>query len=243
MISLIKVFILPPGLFLVLLLGFLMLMPRYPKLMRCLSGATLAVLWLISTPVVSSLLLGPVERVMPSTPAQWESAGAIVVLGNGRDYGAPELNGRDRTNPLALARLAEGARIARKTGLPILLTGGKEPWSRASEAELMQRSLTEEFGLKATWLETKSADTEENAEFSARLLKRDGVNRVVLVTTAFHMARAQRDFERAGLDVVPAPTGFGSDISGGWLWWAPQFDSLERSRWALHEYMGWIAGH
>jgi uncharacterized SAM-binding protein YcdF (DUF218 family) len=54
-------------------------------------------------------------------------------------------------------------------------------------------------------VEDQSSTTYENAIETARLLSKDGTNRVVLVTDAGHMWRAERCFRRAGLDVVPAP--------------------------------------
>ncbi|MCM2131160.1 YdcF family protein [Larsenimonas rhizosphaerae] len=243
MLNLLKTFALPPGIFLVILLIILVLMPKWPRLMRWLGIATVALFWGLSMPPVASLLLKPIEHIGPSSVAQWKSAEAIVVLGGGRDYGAPELGWKDRTNPSSLQRLDEGARIARRTGLPILLSGGgKQGWTIKSEAQLMERSLEQEFGMSARWLENNSSNTEQNAQYSARILKKADIKRIVLVTTAYHMPRAMHNFEKEGLDVVPAPVGFSSDISGGEMWWAPQLDSLARSQLALHEYMGRLAG-
>lgn len=235
--------ILPPGCLLIALLLLLIVWQRVPRLARTLSFIIVVTFWAIATPRVASLLLTPVERVMPTPPEQWHEAQAIVILGGGREYDTPELGGRHRVNEYTLGRLSEGARIARQTGLPILVSGGKTPWERQSEAELMRRSLTEEFGLTPRWLEGESRDTTENAEFSARILKEAGVDTILLVTNAWHMPRALRNFEQTGLKVLPAPFGFSKDISGGSAWWLPKADALERSYWALHEYLGWFAGH
>ncbi|WP_106478499.1 YdcF family protein [Phytohalomonas tamaricis] len=243
MMQLLKAFLLPPGCFLLALLVLMIVWNRIPRLARALSFAVVILFWAVATPPVASLLLTPIERVMPTPPSQWHEAQAIVILGGGRDYDALELGGRHRVNEYTLGRLSEGARIARKTGLPILVTGGKAPWERQSEAELMKRSLEEEFGLTPRWLEGDSRDTTENAEFTARILKKEGIDTILLVTNAWHMPRAVRNFEKTGLKVLPAPFGFTKNVSGGSTWWAPKADALERSYWALYEYLGWFAGH
>jgi len=51
-------------------------------------------------------------------------------------------------------------------------------------------------------------NTAGNAAEVARLLRERGIGGVLLVTSALHMPRARAAFERAGLDVVPAPTDF-----------------------------------
>ena len=56
------------------------------------------------------------------------------------------------------------------------------------------------------WLEDRSRNTHENAQFTAARLEQEGVKRVVLVAHGFDMRRARAEFTAAGLEVVPAPT-------------------------------------
>jgi len=58
------------------------------------------------------------------------------------------------------------------------------------------------------WVEEGSRNTFENAQLSAALLKPAGIERIYLVTHAWHMRRARIAFEHAGFTVIPAPTGF-----------------------------------
>ena len=59
-------------------------------------------------------------------------------------------------------------------------------------------------------------NTAEESEAVVELLSNRGVKiydpagqlRILLVTSAFHMPRAQRLFERAGLQVIPFPVDF-----------------------------------
>jgi uncharacterized SAM-binding protein YcdF (DUF218 family) len=54
-------------------------------------------------------------------------------------------------------------------------------------------------------LEDRSRSTYENAVEAQRLLKERGVRRIVLVTEAYHMPRAERCFRNLGLEVTPSP--------------------------------------
>ena len=58
------------------------------------------------------------------------------------------------------------------------------------------------------WLEGRSTRTYESAVFAAELLRQKGLERVAVVTDAYHMLRAEACFAKQGLDVVPAPASF-----------------------------------
>jgi uncharacterized SAM-binding protein YcdF (DUF218 family) len=66
------------------------------------------------------------------------------------------------------------------------------------------------MGVPATamLLEGQSRTTTENAADTARLLQARGIRKILLVTSALHMRRARGLFERAGFEVVPAPTDY-----------------------------------
>ncbi len=69
----------------------------------------------------------------------------------------------------------------------------------------MAAALREVFGVPVRWLEGESRNTAENAHFSAAMLAGAGIERVALVSQAWHLPRASAEFERAGLEVVAAP--------------------------------------
>lgn len=102
----------------------------------------------------------------------------------------------------------------------------------------MQRVLSDEFGITVKWLEEASDNTLENASKSRDILRKAGVNSIYLVTHAWHMARARMVFERAGLNVIPAPTGFTTRYRTDILSFIPSSDGLHNSRVFLHEVMG-----
>jgi len=238
----IKAIILPPGLNLAFALLALLFWVRYRRAATTLLIASLVLLYLFSMPVVAQRLAALVESGFDPMPAETVMlrAGAIVVLGCERYARAPEAGGKDRVSSCGLARLAHAAELQRATGLPVLLTGGGVYAGNEPEADLMQRALKDQFGIGARWLERDSRNTAENAQFSAALLRKNGIDSVVLVTHASHMRRAARSFERAGLHVVPAPTHYYSvpDARPAFLAWLPSATALRVSNATLYELTG-----
>jgi uncharacterized SAM-binding protein YcdF (DUF218 family) len=170
---------------------------------------------------------------------------AIVVLGGGRRKGAiesPQYQNQD-LSPASLERLRMGARLARSSKLPILLTGGAPDTTTdhdLPEAEVMAQILEQEFHVKAKWLETKSQTTQENAQFSASILKRDGIQTIYLVTHFWHIPRAQKIFEQYGLKVIPVPHGFHSAETFNPTDHYPSNTAITETRLIWHELIGMI---
>ncbi|MDR1064655.1 MAG: YdcF family protein [Azoarcus sp.] len=236
----ISALVLPPLLPFVLVFAGLVFIRR-----RWRGGSVLAWLGLaagvfLSMPVTTDRMLAALEPAAPIQPAEAEGAQAIVILGGGRMFNAPEYGG-DTVGHMTLERLRYGARLARETGLPVLVSGGS-PGGGTSEAQLMKAVLEDEFRVPVTWMEDASFDTRQNARNSAALLKAAGIGRVVLVTHAFHMRRAQAEFASQGLDTVAAPTAWAnSRHSGDILPALPSLGSFNAGWFALHEWLGLIA--
>jgi uncharacterized SAM-binding protein YcdF (DUF218 family) len=239
--------ILPPAsLFLVIAVG-LALWPWRPRAGRIVAGTGLAALAILSTTAGARLFVAPVERLTaPLQAPERAGAQAIVVLAAGRLRHAPEYDNRDIPDYYTLARLRYAAHLQRRTGLPVLVSGGNgssgvdpNPDDRAyTVADGMAAALRDDFGVPVKWIEGRSRDTAENAAFSAALLRADGVKRVLLVTDAMHMPRARTAFERAGLDVVSAPTMFFSHQPQPLHAWVPSAEGMRRSWYALYELIG-----
>ncbi|MEX6503404.1 YdcF family protein [Pseudomonas zhanjiangensis] len=240
-----KQLLMPPGGLLLLLLAAWCLRRRFPRLAAGCFVAAVAGLWLLSLPVTVEWSARLLEREPAMAEARWPAlAGqvdAIVVLGAGRERDDPAWGG-DQPSPLALERLRYGARLAKASGLPLLISGGLHFGQPPSEAALMAQVLERDFGVKARWQEGRSRTTWENAVYSAALLKSAGMERVLLVTQAWHMPRARWCFEQQGLAVMTAPLGFlgvanGRPV-GGWL---PEAKALWQSGLLLNEALGLLA--
>jgi uncharacterized SAM-binding protein YcdF (DUF218 family) len=230
--------ILPPCSALLLWLCGALLRRRLPRAGLSLQVAGVVWLWLASTPLCAGLLLGTLQHV-PALPAKGPvpEAEAIVVLSAELDRDAPEY-GNPVIGPMTLQRVRYAADLHRRTGLPVLVSGGIAYASGPSVAELMAKALTQEFAVPVRWREERSSDTWENAAFSAEMLKKDGVKRILLVSTAWHLPRAAGCFRAQGLDVVPAPTAFRGPAFSDAKDLLPQWPALRDTCHALHEWLG-----
>jgi uncharacterized SAM-binding protein YcdF (DUF218 family) len=203
-------------------------------------------LWFWSAPVASGWIRGSLEdaageRRVEALPA----APAIVVLGGAvepplapwRVY--PDLKA-------ASDRVWHAARLYRAGKAPLLvLSGGTMYQGEMPEAEAMRQFLVD-LGVPASalLLEAQSQTTTENAADTARLLRQRGIGKILLVTSALHMRRARGLFERAGLEVIPAPTDY-EVVHRPWrvLDVVPDTEALDGSARAIKEIVGRLGGH
>ncbi|MGC3872863.1 YdcF family protein [Halomonas sp. GXIMD04776] len=236
-----KYLLLPPLINALLMLAGLLLWKSHRVLGTCLVILGLVSLLTLSLPWVSYWLRKGLEPYAPPSSIMQEKAEAIVILGGGRDYGTPEFGWGDAPDNATWRRLGYGAWLARETRLPILVSGGLGHEEHLAEATLMARALQQAFGLEASWVEDRSRTTAENAEFSTAILDRAGIATILLVSQAWHLPRAVPEFERAGLEVIPAPTEFASRPPDGLIAWIPRAYHLRQSTQALHEWLGRLA--
>lgn len=244
--NILSALVLPPlGPLMLVALG-LLLLGRLPRVGRIVAWSGVVVGIAMITPASVGKLLDGLEDIPVVEPESLAGADAIVILSGGlRDY-APEYGG-STVNRITLERARYGARLARQSGLPVLVSGGT-PSRQANtrgpgEAQLMKQVLEEDFRVPVKWVEGRSLDTRQNADFSAQMLLPAGVKRVVLVTHAAHMPRSVEAFEHAGLAVIPAPTAFfgGRGKNNNALPSLPGINSAYAGGYAAHEWVGILA--
>jgi uncharacterized SAM-binding protein YcdF (DUF218 family) len=175
----------------------------------------LSVLWLGGNRIVSMALAQSLEWRYPplTSPAE---ADVIIVLGGAtraQSYPRPINEMNEAGDRLLYASYLYQQGVAPK----LLLSGGGVAFGesdRPAEAETMAKILTA-MGVPpdALWLETSSRNTYENAVESLKFLNEKETEskefeRIVLVTSAFHMRRSVAIFERQGAAVIPAPTDY-----------------------------------
>ena len=110
-------------------------------------------------------------------------------------------------------RIFSGIDLIKENKAPVLvLTGGKLPWSVGkAEGELL-RDIAEKLGVPSDiiLLTENVENTDQEAKAVAKFLNKE-VPKIILVTSAFHMPRAQKVFEVAGILVSPFPVDFLSE--------------------------------
>lgn len=229
--TIIRNLILPPAGLLILSMVGLLLMRKRPKLGGALVVIGVGSLLLCSMPIVGEAFQHLAERYPPLDPSRPVNAQAVVILGGGSVRIAPEYGG-----PAAafetLERLNYGAFVARRTSLPVLVSGS--PF----EAQAMRVTLSRDFGITARWVENRSGDTFENARFSARLLRADHISRIILVTSSTHEWRAVHEFLSAGFEVIPAPVGTLQPDDRGLARFVPNVEALTQSNLGIYELIG-----
>jgi uncharacterized SAM-binding protein YcdF (DUF218 family) len=244
----VKRLLLPPGGFLLVALALAWLGARRRRAPRLGWALLFLAVTVLCLPVTGRWLLAGLESypalawATGAPPSASRGVGAIVVLGAGRARRAAEYGGADTVSGTALERLRYGVLWQRRTGLPLLVSGGDPLGEGGPEADLMAAAAAE-WGVDPAqiWREGGSPNTADNARLSAALLARHGIRRVLLVTHAAHMRRAVATFQAAGLAVVPAPLGFhGAAAAGpGVVDYLPSLHGLAMSTEALYEGLGW----
>ncbi len=231
--------IIPPGIFVLLLLTsiFLFLLNRKRAALITLT-ITLLSLYVLSTEFGKNLLIRPLEEMYPYPRSV--NCEEIVVLGGGIIPNSPDENGKASVEPRVSKRLFTAFKLWKRTGKPILLSGGKVFWKGESESEAMRRFLTE-IGVpkEAITEEKRSRNTLENALFSKEILERKGINQICLVTSAYHMPRSVLIFKEVGLKVTPVPSDYRAFRAPyGWYSFLPMPSNLRDSMLAMREYIG-----
>ena len=236
----IAAFLLPPlSLLLVLALGIFLLYRRR-KFVKPLLLTAFGLLWIASTPYFAEGALRSLESRATVLDSQRQDADAIVILGGGTYFHAPEYAGQDTVGEQTLLRLRYGAKLQRETGKPILVTGGKPFGNQLSEAQQMRIALEQDFRVPVRWTEDASDNTFENARHSFQVLQKVGINKIYLVTHAWHVPRSAEVFRRAGFEVVEAPTAFTTRYQTDLLAFLPRAESLRDSKIFMHEIIGLV---
>lgn len=173
-------------------------MRAWERFCRWLGGLVLAG-FAITALTPAANVLGRATAIPPSIgPAE-----AIVVLGGGL---AP--NGM--LSGASLRRLVHGVVLLRQGRAPLLVLLGGSYGPRVSEAEI-RAALVRELGIEpaVVLVEAAASTTREEANQTRAILVPRGIQRILLITDAHHMARASAVFQGVGFEVLPAPTDDG----------------------------------
>ncbi len=207
---------------------------------RWFGGILLLGLWLLGTRPVAEAVLRPLESryTAPSfSDLQTRGVHQVVVLMGGSFPSRGELLS-SAVGASTLSRFAGGVELCLRLGpaCRLIFSGSgslQHPgWSDALTLQKLALMLAPGRQVLA---EARSART---AEHPGNLRPLVGNEPFVLVTSAAHMPRAVRTFDRAGLDPIPYPADF--QVFGDYRWddWLPNTGSLVTIEIGLKEYLG-----
>ncbi|BAQ62208.1 putative membrane protein [Geminocystis sp. NIES-3708] len=203
----------PLGLVFLLLIIVLILWWKYPRWLPIPLLLACCILFIGGNPWISNLLVKSLEWQYISTIEELPTAEAIVILGGSVKPMIP---------PRATIEISEsgdrviyGAKLY-KTGKSSLIipSGGRISWRGGgenipSEAEDMTELLLM-FDIPESDIikEGDSFNTYDNAVNTRKILEKLNLNHILLVTSALHMPRAVKIFEKQNIRVTPAPTDY-----------------------------------
>ena len=229
----------PPGILILLALAALILYAfKKKKTAIGIIVLNLFLAYALSTNVLASLLLAPLEDKYPPIKNS-SGATAIVVLGGGYNDISPEYGGEPSLAPESEKRAVYGFELSRRYNLPLVYSGGKgyDIVGTATEAQAAG-ILWQNLGVPRSrmTLESQSIDTKTNASKTAAAYKG---KTIILVTSAYHIPRAMFSFQKAGFWPVAAPTVYYAKRSPfTWADYIPSAGAMDRAVKALHEYVG-----
>ena len=219
---------------------WLLLLFRYTRIARISLLLCSLVLFICSSPLSTKLYSQHEKQYQAVSVVDSPLADAIVLLGG--EVGVPlpprvesQLGG-NRT--LHAFRLYRGGRAPL-----ILISGGNKFRQIGVESESYYTAeVLKSWGVpeRAIVLETHSRNTHQNAVQVSKMLKARGIDRILLVTSAFHMPRALRTFHHIGLEAEPSPSGYSVAAYSRpvFLDWWPTLGNLGKAQSLVKENLG-----
>ncbi|MDP1538639.1 MAG: YdcF family protein [bacterium] len=210
-----------------ILIGLVLwLMSKKKKLGKILMIAGLLLYYLFSTTIVSNFLLSPLEsKYSPLGIEDMEGVDKVVLLLGGRE--ADVLRGSE---VLRISHLRDHEVKIIISGTDPLLSTSEE--ALAVKRFFINRGLEEENII----IEGRSRNTWENIRNVQEIVQGKPF---FLVTSAYHMERAIKEFEKVEANPIPAPTDFKIKTEKyNVLDFLPDSQNLRKSDLALYEYFG-----
>jgi uncharacterized SAM-binding protein YcdF (DUF218 family) len=174
-----------------------------------------------------------------------EGDAVVVVLGGGMRPSKYDVAGLDLT--------ASGDRVV--MALELIRLGKAKSLVIGGAAHTINGRTRAEAALTKQWLATwgwnrvpveslgPCLDTHDEAVRVAALCKEKGWQKILLVTSAYHMKRAQAVFRTARVPVICVPCDFQTEVSvqtePEWLW-VPRYPGFEKLSIFIHEEVGWL---
>lgn len=249
--KLLPLFFYPLGLACLLVIIALIIWWKFPRFTPIPLVFAVLILLVSSNVWFSNWLLKSLEWQYIANPDDLPKAEAIVILGGctkSATYPRPMVDVSEHGD-----RVIYGAKLYQLEKAPIIVaSGGRIKWlgggGEKSEADDISQLLTM-LGVPESAIikETESLNTYQNAVNTRQILASLNIQRILLVTSAFHMPRSVKIFEKQNLDVIPAPTDFivsksnsveNNNLATNLLNFLPDSQNLEHTTLAIKEYVG-----
>lgn len=252
--KLLTLFLYPLGLAFVLLVVALVMSWRRSRWVPLPVVLALIVLLLGSNSWVANSLVRSLEwQHIPV--GKLPTADAIVLLGGATKSAFPPRPAVDLSEEGD--RVLYAAQLYREGKAPVVIaSGGRIDWRGGGLAESSDMAdIIVSLGVPnaAILQDSKSLNTYQNAVNVRQIMQERGIRRVLLVTSAMHMPRSLRIFQRQGIEAIPAPTDFlitqqeinepSSSPQATLLNLVPDADRLQNTTRALKEYIGTVVYH
>lgn len=180
-------------------------------------------------------------RYHPPAPLRGD---VIIWLGGGATLDTPNVSGKGNVSGFAANRLLTVLQLYRRLKTPLILSGGQVFQTTGPEAQIAALTLQGAGVPKARiMVEGRSLNTTENARFTKKLLERHHFRRPILVTSAFHMPRAVKQFERLHVKVIPYPADYHVNAAARFepAKLIPTAEAFADTSLVIKEYLGLLA--
>jgi uncharacterized SAM-binding protein YcdF (DUF218 family) len=231
--------------------GLLFLGLRKPQLCKHFLVLALLDLLIVGWLPASEVFLRPLENAVPKTEITKLSEGeigGIIILGGAVEGGEIAVDRGEITIYSSAERVTKAFELIRKyPDLPFIFSGfsGRITPKGISEADAFKQ-LIQEQGLadRAGYYENQSRNTYENVIFIkpmiAEIEKDKPAKPWLLITSANHMYRSVKIFQKQGLNIIPVPVDYQTANRLQWT----AFDLVDGAQnWNkfVHEIMGLFA--
>lgn len=230
-----------PGLLLLLnLLIFIYLIKTsYSILMKLISALIIVIMVITFTGLGIHLFVFPLENFASEKSGfQKNELEEIptVVLGGGINYNVD--GSKNELSSISKDRLLKGIMMARENGMPLIFSGGVGVgYEETSEADVALEFVRKFEGID--FIQEKDARTTyENGLEIKKWLEDTDYSKIYLVTSAIHMKRSMKVFDKADINYIPVVSNYAYSHKLAWLDYLPNRGSLRANMQAIHEWIG-----
>ena len=234
-----------------LLAAVVVLHCRLHKMASRILWLTLGVILVCGSPLAAELFLRHEQQYLPVTVELTSKADAIVLLG-----GTVRLPIEPRvSSEIGGNRLLHAFRLYKANKAKLIIVSGGNVFSqrRVKSEAFYTAEILQEWGVRGEdiLVEGESRNTHDNAIATKRLMDSRQIDKILLVTSGFHMPRALATFRTAGIDAIPTPSSYSivNYSRPPILNWIPSLGNLGKMQAVIREklgilvyrYRGWIS--